>query len=388
VVLDQTPFYAETGGQVGDKGSLFDAATGERVAQVLDTYPAVPGLTVHKIRTLQALRLGDQLRAEVAAPERLSTQRNHTATHLLQAALRSVLGPHVKQAGSVVEPPRLRFDFSHYAALDPAEILEIERLVNQQILRNTQVTTNVMPIDEAVATGAMALFGEKYGDEVRVVSIPDFSKELCGGTHVGRTGDIGVFKVVSESSIAAGVRRIEAITGDAAVGQYQQSSDAVHRIAQMLRVAEPELVEQVDRLLADKRAQERTIDALKTKIANSAVRDLELQAKDKHGVRYLTAQVDGLDRAQMRTLADNLRNKWKSCVVVLASADDGAVSIVATVTKDLTSKLQAGKLVGTLAQAVGGKGGGRPDMAEGGGKDPSALPGALAGIAAEVEGRL
>jgi alanyl-tRNA synthetase len=387
VVLDQTPFYAETGGQVGDRGSLYDAS-GEQVAVVLDTYPAVPGLTVHKIRTLQPLHLGDELRAEVAEPERLSTERNHTATHLLQAALRQVLGPHVKQAGSVVEPPRLRFDFSHYAPLDPAEITEIERLVNQQILRNTQVSTNVMPIDEAVATGAMALFGEKYGDEVRVVSIPDFSKELCGGTHVSRTGDIGVFKVTAESSIAAGVRRIEAVTGDVAVTQYQQTSDAVHRLSQMLRVAEPELVEQVDKLLADKRQQERQIEALKNKIANSAARDLEAQSRVKNGVRYLTAQVDGLDRQQMRTLADNLRNKWKSGVIVLASTEDGSVSIVSAVTKDLTQKIQAGKLVGTLAQAVGGKGGGRPDMAEGGGKDPSALPQALAGIAAEVESKL
>ncbi len=388
VVLNPTPFYAETGGQVGDRGQLYNAATGEQVAVVLDTYPAVPGLTVHKIRTLQPLHLGDELRAEVAAPERLSTQRNHTATHLLQAALRQVLGPHVKQAGSVVEPPRLRFDFSHYAALDGAEIAEIERLVNQQILRNTQVTTNVMPIDEAVATGAMALFGEKYGEEVRVVSIPDFSKELCGGTHVGRTGDIGVFKVTAESSIAAGVRRIEAVTGDVAVAQYQQSSDALHRISRMLRVSEPELVEQVDRLLEEKRQQDRQIDALKTKIANSAAHALELQSKEKNGVRYLAAQVDGLDRNQMRTLADNLRNKWRSGVVVLASAENGSVSIVAAVTKDLTQKLSAGKLVSALAQATGGKGGGRPDMAEGGGKDPSALPQALAGIAAEVEGKL
>ncbi|HXJ40624.1 MAG TPA: alanine--tRNA ligase, partial [Bryobacteraceae bacterium] len=387
VVLDQTPFYAETGGQVGDRGVLLNAA-GDTVATVLDTYPAVQGLTVHKIRTLEPLHLGDALRAEVAEPERLSTQRNHTATHLLQAALRHVLGPHVKQAGSVVEPPRLRFDFSHYAALDPAEIAEIERIVNREILRNTQVTTNVMPIDQAISTGAMALFGEKYGDEVRVVSIPDFSKELCGGTHVGRTGDIGLFKIVSESSIAAGVRRIEAITGDVAVSTWQHTSDAVHRISQLLRVAEPELVEQVDRLLAEKRAQERQIEALKTKIANSTARDLEAQSKEKNGVRYLATQIDGLDRTQLRTLADNLRNKWKSGVVVLASAEDGVVSIVSAVTKDLTQKIHAGKLVGTVAQAVGGKGGGRPDMAEGGGKDTSALPQALTAITAEVEGKL
>jgi alanyl-tRNA synthetase len=388
VVLDQTPFYAETGGQIGDRGTLFNAHTGETVAVVEDTRPAVPGLTAHKIRTLAPIHIGDELRAEVAAPERWSTMRNHTATHLLHAALRQVLGLHVKQAGSVVEPPRLRFDFTHYAAVDPAEKTEIERLVNQQILRNTQVTTNVMPIDQAISTGAMALFGEKYGDQVRVVSIPDFSKELCGGTHVTRTGDIGVFKIVSESSISAGVRRIEAITGEGAVAQFQESSEALHRIAGILRVAEPELVEQVDRLIAEKRDHERQIDQLKTKLAQSAVRDLESKAKEKSSVKYLITQVEGLDRQQMRTLADALRNKWKSAVVVLASTEDGAVSIVAAVTKDLTQRIQAGKLVGTLAQAVGGKGGGRPDMAEGGGKDASALPQALAAISAEIESKL
>jgi alanyl-tRNA synthetase len=388
IVLDQTPFYAETGGQVGDRGDLYNAHTGEVAAVVEGTRPAVPGLTVHKIRTLSTLRIGDELRAEVGVPERWSTMRNHTATHLLHAALRQVLGPHVKQAGSVVEPPRLRFDFAHYAALDPAEIAEVERLVNQQILRNTQVTTNVMPIDQAISTGAMALFGEKYGEEVRVVSIPDFSKELCGGTHVTRTGDIGVFKIVSESSISAGVRRIEAITGEGAMTQFQASSDALHRIAGLLRVAEPELVEHVDRLLAEKRTHERQIDQLKTRLAQSAGRDLESRSKEKNGVRYLVTQADGLDRTQMRTLVDDLRNKWKSAVVVLASTDDGAVSIVAAVTKDLTQKVQAGKLVGTLAQAVGGKGGGRPDMAEGGGKDPSALPQALTALVTEVEAKL
>ncbi len=388
VVLDQTPFYAETGGQIGDRGTLYNAHTGETVAVVEDTRPAVPGLTVHRIRTTAPIGIGDELRAEVAAPERWSTMRNHTATHLLHAALRQVLGPHVKQAGSVVEPPRLRFDFTHYAALDPAEKTEIERLVNQQILRNTQVTTNVMPIDQAISTGAMALFGEKYGDQVRVVSIPEFSKELCGGTHVTRTGDIGVFKITSESSISAGVRRIEAITGEGAVAQFQESSEALHRIANMLRVGEPELVEQVDRLIAEKRNFEREIAQLKTKLAQSAVSDLEAAAREKNGSRYLVAQVAGLDRQQMRTLADTLRNKWRSAVVVLASVDDGAVSIVAAVTKDLTQRIQAGKLVGTLAAAVGGKGGGRPDMAEGGGKDASALPGSLDRLTNEVESKL
>ena len=355
LVLDRTPFYAETGGQIGDRGMLFDAHTGEVVAAVLHTYPAVPGLTVHRIRTLQPIHVGDELRAEVAAPERLSTQRNHTATHLLQAALRQVLGTHVKQAGSVVEPPRLRFDFTHYAALDPEETAEIERLVNHQILRNTQVATKVMAIDEAISSGAMALFGEKYGEEVRVVSIPDFSRELCGGTHVSRTGDIGVFKIVSESSISAGVRRIEAITGEAAVQQYQQLTGAIQRMSSMLRVAEPELVAQVDRILEEKRMQERQIDQLKTKIAQSLAHDLEAKSKEKNGARYLVTQVDSLDRQQMRSLADMLRNKWRSAVIVLASAEDGAVAMVAAVTQDLTKKIQAGTIVRTVALAVGEK---------------------------------
>jgi alanyl-tRNA synthetase len=388
LVLDQTPFYAETGGQVGDRGLLYNAQTGERIAVVEDTRPAVPGLTVHKIRASAPVRIGDELRAVVAGPERQSTMRNHTATHLLHAALRQVLGPHVKQAGSVVEPPRLRFDFSHYAAMDPVEIAEVERLVNQEILRNTSVTANVMPLDQALGTGAMALFGEKYGDQVRVVSIPDFSKELCGGTHVSRTGDIGVFKIISESSISAGVRRIEAITGETAVRQYQETAGAVHRIANLLRVAEPELVEQIDRLLAEKKDREREIDHLKTRLAQIAARDLVEKARERNGVKYVIAHIENMDRAQMRVLADSLRNQLKPAIVVLASTEDGSVSIVSAVTKDLTQRVHAGKLAGALAQAVGGKGGGRPDMAEGGGKEPSALPGALASIATEVESKL
>src|SRR6202023_1863539 len=224
---------------------------GDRVAEVETVFPGVPGLSVHRIAAHAPIAVGDVLRAEVAAPLRDATRRNHTATHLLHAALRQVLGTHVKQAGSVVEPARLRFDFTHYASMDRAEIDEVERLMNQEILRNMQVETDIMPIDRAIQTGAMALFGEKYGDQVRVVSIPGFSKELCGGTHVTRTGDIGVFKIISESSISAGVRRIEAITGEGAISQFQESSEALHRIAGLLRVAEPELVEHVDRLLAE-----------------------------------------------------------------------------------------------------------------------------------------
>ena len=376
VVLDQTPFYAETGGQVGDRGLLLNAA-GEGVASVETAYPAVPGLTVHRVTTRGPLQVGEELSAEVAQPERLATMRNHTATHLMHAALRQVLGTHVKQAGSVVDPSRLRFDFTHFTGLDPAELHEVERLVNEQIRANTQVTTDVLPIEQAIATGAMALFGEKYGDQVRVVSIPNFSKELCGGTHVGRAGDIGVFKITAETSISSGVRRVEAVTGDMAVERFQKTSDALSRIAQAVRVAEPELIEQVERLLAENRALERHNEQLKTKLAQSAAGDLEQKASSVNGVKVVVSRVDAMDRGQLRSLADTLRNKLKSAVVVLACVDEGSVAIISAVTKDLVSKVHAGKLTGSIAQAVGGKGGGRPDLAEGGGKDVAALDQAL-----------
>jgi len=299
-----------------------------------------------------------------------------------------VLGTHVKQAGSVVEPGRLRFDFTHYAALDHAELEEVERLMNEQILKNTAVETNVMPIDQAISTGAMALFGEKYGEQVRVVNVPGFSRELCGGTHVGRTGDIGVCKIVSESSISAGVRRIEAVTGEGALRQYQESTGALKRIAGIVKASEPELVEHVERLLATGRALERQVEQLKSKLAQSTAGALESQARLVNGAKVLAARIDGMDRKQLRELADSLRNQWKSATMVLASVDDGGIAIVAAVTKDLTAKIHAGKLVGAVAQATGGKGGGRPDMAEGGGKDIGALDAALDAARREIESKL
>jgi alanyl-tRNA synthetase len=387
LVFDQTPFYAETGGQVGDKGELY-SAEGNKVADVESVFPGVPGLNVHRIVATAPIQVGDVLRAEVAAPLRDATRRNHTATHLLHASLRQVLGTHVKQAGSVVEPTRLRFDFTHYTAMDRAELEEVERLMNQEILKNEGVETNILPLDQAIATGAMALFGEKYGDEVRVVTVPGFSRELCGGTHVRRTGDIGVCKIVYEGSISAGVRRIEAITGDAALHQYQETTGALRRIADLVRASEPELVEHVEKMLANERAMAKQVDQLKERLAQSQVGVLEVQARTVNGARVLAAHLDGMDRQQMRSLADSLRNKWKSAVVVLASPDNGAVAIVAAVTKDLTSKVQAGKLVSAVAQATGGKGGGRPDMAEGGGKDASALDAALDAVYREIESKL
>jgi alanyl-tRNA synthetase len=300
--------------------------------------------------------------------------RNHTATHLLHAALRKVLGPHVKQAGSIVDPNRLRFDFTHYAHTDPEELAEIQKLVNEEILKNIEVHTDVMDLDQALNSGAMALFGEKYGDRVRVVSIPGFSKELCGGTHVHRTGDIGLCVVTYEASISAGVRRIEAITGESVLSKFQEE-------VQTSRQAQEKLAE-------EKRALERQIEQMKEKLARSEVATIESGVREIKGAKVLSTQVAGMEREQLRTMVDSLRGKWKSAVVILGSARDSNVAIVVGVTKDLTSKVHAGKLAGSIAQAVGGKGGGRPDMAEAGGKNPSALADALDSAYKTVEGML
>ena len=392
VALDRTPFYAEAGGQVGDTGVLLSAKTGETVALVESTFSGAPGKTVHRVKMLSTLAAGDTVIAKVDAHSRNATMRNHTGTHLLHAALRTVLGTHVKQAGSVVDPGRLRFDFSHYTAMTPHEIAEVERIVNEQILANREVKTNVMDLDQALSTGAMALFGEKYGDSVRVVSIGSngttFSKELCGGTHVSRTGDIGLCKIVYEGSISAGVRRIEAITGEGALRRFQDTQAQLARVAGILRASDTDLIEQVEKLLAKDRELEHELQQLKTQVAQAQAGDLEAQARDIKGVRILSAQVAGLDREQLRTLVDSLRNKWKTAVVVLATVQDGNVSIVSGVTKDITAKIHAGKLAGAVAQAVGGKGGGRPDMAEAGGKDAAALPAALDQVYVSVESML
>jgi alanyl-tRNA synthetase len=387
LVLDRTPFYAESGGQVGDRGELYADAT-NKAAEVEAAFYPVPSLIAHRILTHAPIAIGDAVLARVATPLRDATRRNHTATHLLHASLRQVLGAHVKQAGSVVDPGRLRFDFTHYAAMDATEIEEVERLTNQQILRNTAVGTTVMPLEQAIATGAMALFGEKYGEQVRVVKVPGFSQELCGGTHVGRTGDIGLCKIVYEGSISSGVRRIEAITGEGALHQFQEATGALRRVAEIVHAAEPELADHVAKLLANERALEHQLKQLKEKLAQSAAGALETQARTLNGARVLAAHLDGMDRQQMRSLADSLRNKWKSAVVVLVSGEEGNVSIVAAVTKDLTAKVQAGKLVGAVAQAVGGKGGGRPDMAEGGGKDATAIDAALENVYRELATKL
>jgi alanyl-tRNA synthetase len=388
LILSETPFYAETGGQVGDRGVLYHPETGVTVAEVRNTYPAVPGLNVHRITTHAPIREGDLLGARVDATLRDATMRNHTATHLLHAALREVLGKHVKQAGSVVEPSRLRFDFSHYTAMDAAEIEEVERLTNREILANIGVETKVMDLESAIATGAMALFGEKYGDQVRVVDIPGFSRELCGGTHVARTGNIGLCKVVYEGSISAGTRRIEAVTGYGALDRFRHASDSLSRVAHAVRASEPELLDQVERLMAQQKMLEKQLEQLKSKLAGSQADEVEAQARTLGETRVLAARVDGLDRAQMRELADKLRNKWQNAVILLAAADNGNVSLVCAVTKNLTAKVHAGKLIGQAAQTLGGKGGGRPDLAEAGGKDASRIEEALAAVYPSVEGML
>ncbi len=373
LLFNSTPFYAEAGGQVGDTGILVSPSSGDTVGLVQDTRK-VAGATVHAVEMLAPIHEGDQLTGKVDGSRRAATMRNHTATHLLHAALRKVLGPHVKQAGSIVDPNRLRFDFTHYAHTDPEELAEIQKLVNEEILKNIEVHTDVMDLDQALNTGAMALFGEKYGDRVRVVSIPGFSKELCGGTHVHRTGDIGLCVVTYEASISAGIRRIEAITGEAVLSKFQEE-------VQTSRQAQEKLAE-------EKRTLERQVEQMKEKLARSEVATIESGVREIKGAKVLSTQVAGMEREQLRTMVDSLRGKWKSAVVILGSARDSNVAIVVGVTKDLTSKVHAGKLAGSIAQAVGGKGGGRPDMAEAGGKDPSALAGALDSAYKTVEGML
>jgi alanyl-tRNA synthetase len=380
VVLDQTPFYAEAGGQAGDSGALYNS-NGLKVATVESVYPAVPGLSVHRIVATDAIHVGDVLRAEVDQSSRHSTMRNHTATHLLHAALRQVLGAHVKQAGSVVDPTRLRFDFTHYTSMDPDEIAEVERLVNEQVLRNTNVVTDVMDLDQALTTGAMALFGEKYGDKVRVVSVPGFSRELCGGTHATRTGDIGLCKIVSEGSISAGVRRMEAITGEGALGRFQEVTGSLARVAGLMHAAEPELYEQTERMLAREKSLEKQLDQLKQKLAHSLVADLKNSARGVKDLKLVAAYVEEVDRQQLRWMVDSLRNQGID-VAVLAS---GAGELVIAVRKEATAKVHAGKLAGRVAQAAGGKAGGRPDMAEGGVKDAARLRQV---IEQEIEGLL
>jgi alanyl-tRNA synthetase len=385
IVLDHTPFYAEAGGQVGDVGR-FLAPDGSEIAHIRDTYYPVSGLIAHKaVVRGEGLRVGDIVTAVVDAERRDAIRRNHTATHLLHAALRKTLGSHVKQAGSLVAPDRLRFDFTHYAALDEQDLLDIEDLVNEHVLANEEVRTEVMDLDGAVNTGAMALFGEKYADQVRVLSISDFSKELCGGTHVLRTGDIGLFKIVSEGSVAAGTRRIEAVTGEGVLKQLRQASETLALLAETLRAKPDELLQAVEKLTESEKKLRKELEAQQMKHAVSQAGDLVEQAKEVKGVRVLSARVDAMDRATMRQMVDDLRVKLQSGVIVLGIVANGKVALIAAVTKDLTNKLDAGKIVKEAAALVDGTGGGRKDLAEAGGKSPAKLDESLRAIPSIVE---
>ncbi len=385
VVLDRTSIYSESGGQVADTGGFYDNSGALEVAEVRGAYYPVTGLIAHRIVAKEDLHVGDHV-ATIADPERrVRDMRNHTATHLLNAALRNILGTHVKQAGSLVAPDHLRFDFSHFAQVDPSELGEIEQQVNEEIRKNLEMRTDIMNIDDALASGALAFFGDKYPEaNVRVVTIPDastprgfYSKELCGGTHVVRTGDIGVFKIIGEQSVAAGVRRIEAISGDRALAEYQKSLATLRTVAGMLNAGEDEIIAALERQFEATKQLEKQLEALKRKAAGSLAGDLVEKARTVKDVRLIAAQVNGFDRDALRQLVDVLRQKLGSGVVVLAAADDGKVALITAVTKDLIPKLHAGKIVQELAKLVGGSGGGRPDLAEAGGKDTSGIQNAL-----------
>jgi alanyl-tRNA synthetase len=382
VYLDRTPFYAESGGQAGDRGHL--VAANSRFA-VHDTQKGHAHVGILEQGTL---KIGDRVRCEVDEPRRLATAGNHSATHLMHAALRRVLGTHVQQKGSLVTPERLRFDFSQPEPVSPAQLREIEDLVNAGIRANCDVATRQMPIKEAMAAGAMALFGEKYGDEVRVVGMGGFSTELCGGTHVRRTGDIGLFKIVSEGGVAAGVRRIEAVTGAGALAQVRESEQRLLAVAELVRGSPEDAMRKVEQLLARAKSLEKELADLRGKLASGGSQDLAAQAADVKGVKILAARIDGMDAKALRESVDKLKDKLKSAAIILGAVQDGKVSLIAGVTKDLTARLPAGELVNHVALQVGGKGGGRPDMAQAGGTDPAGLDAALASVARWAEGRL
>ncbi len=388
IVLDRTSIYSESGGQVADVGALYDNSQTLELAEVRGAYYPVSGLVAHRVVAKEDLRVGDRVATVADAQRRVRNMRNHTATHLMHAALRNILGTHVKQAGSLVAPDHLRFDFSHFSAVDPSELTEIEQQVNEEILKDLEMTTDIMNIDDALASGALAFFGDKYPEaNVRVVTIPDpssprgfYSKELCGGTHVTRTGEIGVFKILAEQSTAAGVRRIEAISGDRALAEYQRALSTLRNAAGMLNVGEDEVIAAIERQLEATRHLEKQIETLKRKAAGSVADDLLAETRTVKDVRVLAAKVTGFDREALRQLVDSLRQKLGSGVVVLASTEDGKVALITAVTKDLTPRLHAGKIVQELAALVGGSGGGRPDLAEAGGKDTSGIEKALSHI--------
>ncbi|WP_368932961.1 alanine--tRNA ligase [Citrobacter sp. RHB21-C01] len=385
VVLDQTPFYAESGGQVGDKGELKGAGFAFAVS---DTQKY--GQAIGHLGKLSAgsLKVGDAVQADVDEARRARIRLNHSATHLMHAALRQVLGTHVAQKGSLVNDKLLRFDFSHNEAMKPSEIRAVEDLVNAQIRRNLPVETNVMDLEAARAKGAMALFGEKYDERVRVLSMGDFSTELCGGTHASRTGDIGLFRIVSESGTAAGVRRIEAVTGEGAIASVHAQSDRLSEIAHLLKGDSQNLGDKVRSVLERTRQLEKELQQLKEQAAAQESANLSSKAVDINGVKLLVSELAGVEPKMLRTMVDDLKNQLGSTIIVLATAAEGKVSLIAGVSKDVTDRVKAGELVGMVAQQVGGKGGGRPDMAQAGGTDAAALPAALASVQAWVSAKL
>jgi alanyl-tRNA synthetase len=396
VVLDRTVIYAESGGQMADIGAFHDSSESLQLAEVTGAFYPVAGLIAHKVTAKETLRVGDRVTVVADAERRARIMRNHSGTHLVHAALRNILGTHVKQAGSLNAPERLRFDFSHFAPVGQEELRDIEQQVNEEIHVNSQIETGVMSLEEALNSGALAFFGDKYPESnVRVVTIPDpraprgfYSKELCGGTHVHRIGDIGVLKIVSEESVAAGVRRIEAVTGMGALEHYQQQANTLRELAGRLNVGEDALLASVEKLAQTARNLEKELEAQKRKGALNQLDELFAQAKTIKGVKVVVGEVGNVDRDGLRQLVDSLRQKLGSGVVVLGMPEDGKVALIAGVTKDLTAKVHAGKLIQALAKQVGGSGGGRPDLAEAGGKDTSALKNALQDVPSLLEALL
>ncbi|ENF67198.1 alanine--tRNA ligase [Escherichia coli P0304816.8] len=385
VVLDQTPFYAESGGQVGDKGELKGANFSFAVE---DTQKY--GQAIGHIGKLAAgsLKVGDAVQADVDEARRARIRLNHSATHLMHAALRQVLGTHVSQKGSLVNDKVLRFDFSHNEAMKPEEIRAVEDLVNAQIRRNLPIETNIMDLEAAKAKGAMALFGEKYDERVRVLSMGDFSPELCGGTHASRTGDIGLFRIISESGTAAGVRRIEAVTGEGAITTVHADSDRLSEVAHLLKGDSNNLADKVRSVLERTRQLEKELQQLKEQAAAQESANLSSKAIDVNGVKLLVSELSGVEPKMLRTMVDDLKNQLGSTIIVLATVAEGKVSLIAGVSKDVTDRVKAGELIGMVAQQVGGKGGGRPDMAQAGGTDAAALPAALASVKGWVSAKL
>ena len=384
-MLDETPFYAESGGQVGDRGRL---AAGGIGFEVTDTQRHGDAIVHMGVVTGGALPVGAVVEARVDAEARRATARNHSATHLLHAALRAVLGEHVRQKGSLVAPDRLRFDFSHYEPVTREEIRRIESLVSSWILGNDEARTEVMPLDEAKRSGAVALFGERYDDPVRVLSFGGYSVELCGGTHVSRSGDVGLFKIVSEGGIAAGVRRIVALSGEEALSWVHSMEDRIDRIAGSMKAEAETVADRVEAMLARNRALERDLERLKARVAASHGDDLAAQAVDVDGLKVLAAKIDGADPKALRETVDRLKSRLGSAAVVLAAVDGGKVALVAGVTKDSVDRIEAGGLVNHVARQVGGRGGGRPELAQAGGNDPARVEQAIRSVPGWVREQL